>query len=93
MHSQTRIISGQAKKERQPVVAVDAEKNTWALHGEVQAVLDRASSESIPPFRDDKANDSLAVRNAQASPPNSQLESYSPLANDPHRFLHLPGVC
>lgn len=48
-------------------MAVDAERNTWALHGDMQAVLERASSESIPPFRDDKANDSLAVRNAQAS--------------------------
>ncbi len=60
---------GQGKKEKPPVVTVNAEKGTWCLHGDVQTVLERAVSDAIPPFRDDKANDSLAVRNAQVSLP------------------------
>ncbi|CAL8461898.1 g1429 [Coccomyxa elongata] len=61
------LESKKGKKEKPPVVTVNAEKGTWSLHGDVQTVLERAVSEAIPPFRDDKANDSLAVRNAQDS--------------------------
>jgi hypothetical protein len=63
MHTRAPLV--QAKKQRLPVVAVDADKNAWSLCGDVQSVLERAASEAIPPFRDDKANDNLAVRNAQ----------------------------
>lgn len=56
------------------MVTVHADKGTWTLHGDVQAVLERTVSEAIPPFRDDKSNDSLAVRNAQVcSSPSSFL--------------------
>ncbi len=46
---------------------VTVHADTWSLHGDVQTVLERAVSEAIPPFRDDKAGDALAVRNAQVS--------------------------
>lgn len=75
------LISVQGKKEKPPVVTVNAEKGTWSLHGDVQSVLERAVSEAIPPFRDDKASDSLAVRNAQVF--------LSPLRYNEDR-LHMP---
>ncbi|EIE25137.1 MATH-domain-containing protein [Coccomyxa subellipsoidea C-169] len=59
------LESKKGKKEKPPVVTVHAD--TWSLHGDVQTVLERAVSEAIPPFRDDKAGDALAVRNAQDS--------------------------
>ena len=47
-------------------MVVSAERGTWALAGDVLALLERMACESIPPFRDDKAADPLASRNAQA---------------------------
>ena len=54
----------QGKKER-PSVVIHADKHVFALTGDILALLDRAATETIPPFRDDKASDQLALRNAQ----------------------------
>ena len=60
----------QGKKEgaRAACIAVDAERGAWALAGDGAGVLERAAAEAIPPFRDDKASDTLALRNAQVRP-------------------------
>ena len=49
-------------------MVVHAERGVWSLAGDVLALLERAACEAIPPFRDDKAADPLASRNAQACP-------------------------
>ncbi|KAK9834319.1 hypothetical protein WJX81_006825 [Elliptochloris bilobata] len=54
-----------AKKAGAGTVVVSAERGTWSLAGDVLALLERVACESIPPFRDDKAADPLASRNAQ----------------------------
>ena len=65
----------QAKRAGAGAVVVSAESGTWALAGDALALLERMACESIPPFRDDKATDPLASRNAQARRPRA---SHSP---------------
>ena len=65
------VIGLQAKKAGAGAVVVSAERGTWALAGDALALLERMACESIPPFRDDKAADPLASRNAQARRPRA----------------------
>ena len=44
---------------------IHADKHIFSLTGDFTALLDRAATESVPPFRDDKASDQLTHRNAQ----------------------------
>ncbi|KAK9820473.1 hypothetical protein WJX72_010699 [[Myrmecia] bisecta] len=46
-------------------VVIQADKNMFAVMGDVLAVLERAATETIPPFRDDKGADTLTVRSGQ----------------------------
>lgn len=46
---------------------IHADKHIFSLMGDFTALLDRAATETIPPFREDKAGDQLSHRNAQAS--------------------------
>jgi len=56
----------QGKKER-PGAVINAGKHIVSFTGDMTALLDRAATESIPLFREDKATDSLSLRNAQVS--------------------------
>lgn len=55
----------QGKKEGRPAVVIHAEKHVFAFSGDILALLERAATETIPPFRDDKTTDQLSLRNAQ----------------------------
>ena len=59
-------------------VHIQADKHLFALTGDVLGLLERAAVDIIPAFRDDKAGDTLAIRNAQVNdtPPSSPW-SYS----------------
>lgn len=46
---------------------INAGKHIVSFTGDMTALLDRAATESIPLFREDKATDSLSLRNAQVS--------------------------
>ncbi len=61
----------QGRRAGAGTVVVSAERGTWALAGDVLVLLERAACEAIPPFRDDKAADPLASRNAQARRPGA----------------------
>jgi len=59
----------QGRRAGAGTVVVSAERGTWALAGDVLVLLERAACAAIPPFRDDKAADPLASRNAQVRRP------------------------
>ena len=60
-------MSFQGKRERAGAV-INADKHVFAFTGDLSALLDRAATETVPPFRDDKASDQLSHRNAQVQP-------------------------
>lgn len=53
-------------KRDPPGAVIHADKHIFSLMGDFTALLDRAATETIPPFREDKAADQLPHRNAQA---------------------------
>lgn len=75
---------GKKGEARAACIAVDAERGCWALAGDGSGVLERAAGEAIPPFRDDKASDTLALRNAQVGVPRGPSSQTCSRCCDPY---------